>query len=421
MVTPAVLARPTDALTVALRQMDAAAERLGIEPGLRQYLRTPRRTLTVSVPLRRDDGSLAVYTGYRVQHSIARGPGKGGIRYHPDQDLREMTALAMWMTWKCAVMELPFGGAKGGVACDPKALSRGELERLTRRFAAEIGILLGPDKDIPAPDVYTDAQVMAWIMDTYSLQQGHSVPAAVTGKPIELGGSKGRNEATARGCVFTIAEAASRIDLVLQGARAAVQGFGNVGRHAAQFLSELGCRIVAVSDTSGGLYKADGLDLTAVGVHKDRTGQLAGFRDADAITNEALLEVPCDVLVPAALGNVIRAENAPRIQARLIAEGANGPTTPEADAVLFDRGVTVIPDILANAGGVTVSYFEWVQGLQEFFWSEAEVNARLKERMVKSFGEVWDLAERERVDLRLAAQMIGVHRVAEAVRLRGIW
>ncbi len=412
---------PASALAIALAQLDAAADRLGLDEGLRRYLRVPRRVLQVAVPVIRDDGSLVVYTGYRVQHNMARGPAKGGIRYHPEVSMDEVIALAMWMTWKCAVVNIPFGGAKGGVVCNPKELSRGELERLTRRFAAEISFIIGPERDIPAPDVYTDAQVMAWVMDTYSTLAGRSVPAVVTGKPVELGGSQGRQEATSRGCVVCIAAAAERLGLRLEGARAVVQGFGNVGATAARLLAERGCRVVGVSDSSGGLYRPAGLDVAAVEAYKRRHGHLVDFPEAESVSNEELLELPCEILVPAALGNVLTAERAPRIQARLIAEGANGPTTPEADRIFFERGIVVLPDILANAGGVTVSYFEWVQGLQEYFWTEDQVNHELNKRMEQSLAQVWDLAQTEKVDLRTAAYMIALRRVADAVKWRGIY
>lgn len=408
-------------LQVALRQMDRAADVLELEDGMRKVLRTPKRVLTAQVPIRRDDGSIDVFTGYRVQHSMARGPSKGGIRYHPDVTLDEVSALAMWMTWKCAVVNIPYGGAKGGVVCNPKELSRAEVERITRRFTLEISDIIGPQRDIPAPDVYTDEQVMAWLMDTYSTRVGHAVPAVVTGKPIEVGGSLGRNYATSLGCVFTIEQAANGIGLSLEGAKVAIQGFGNVGYHCARILHENGCRIVAVSDSRGAIYNPNGLDPMDVMKHKRTVGSVTGFREAEETTNEELLELPCEVLVPAGLENVITRSNADRIQARIVAEGANGPTTPEADDILFGRGVTVIPDILANAGGVTVSYFEWVQGLQQLFWTEDEVNSRLEKTMVDAFGAVWNESSSHNLDLRTAAHMIAIQRVAGAVNIRGIY
>ncbi|MCL6612561.1 MAG: Glu/Leu/Phe/Val dehydrogenase, partial [Peptococcaceae bacterium] len=394
---------------------------LGLDPGLLKILKEPKRVLTVSIPVRMDDGSVEVFRGFRVQHSLARGPAKGGIRYHPEVDMDEVIALAMLMTWKCAVVDIPYGGAKGGVICDPKKLSPGELERLTRRFTSEISIIIGPEKDIPAPDVYTNPQVMAWIMDTFSMQHGFSVPAVVTGKPIEVGGSQGRNEATGRGVVFTIEEAASRLEINLAESTAVIQGYGNVGSVAAADLNALGCRILAVSDSKGGIYNENGLDLAEVDAFKARTGSVAGYPDAQPVSNQELLALECDILVPAALENVITEENAPRIRARLVAEGANGPTTYEADRILFDRGITVIPDILANAGGVVVSYFEWVQGLQNFYWTKDEVNRQLRRRMVSSFREVYHLKEQHSVSMRQAAYMLALDRVARAMTLRGLY
>ena len=404
---------------VALQQLDMVAERLGLERRIHERLRTPKRILIVSVPTRMDDGQERLFTGYRVQHNLARGPGKGGIRYHPDVTLDDVKALAMWITWKCAVVDIPFGGAKGAVVCDPKAMSLGELERMTRRYTSELFILIGPDRDIPAPDLYTDSQTMAWIMDTYSMHVGHSVPGVVTGKPLSVGGSRGREEATGRGCVFTISDAAKHLNLPLDGATVAVQGFGNVGSAAARLLAECGCRIVAVSDWSGGIRDPKGLSVGAVIAHRQEAGTVVGFREADPITNAELLATECDILVPAAVEHQITGRNADRVRARIVAEGANGPTTPEADRILADRGVFLIPDILANAGGVTVSYFEWVQGTQEYFWSEEEVNTKLKGIMKRSFAEVLDIHLRERVDMRTAAYMLGVSRVDEASRTRG--
>ncbi len=413
--------KPSPVLRAALWQMEQAADKLGLDEGLRKVLRTPRRVLTVAVPVRMDDGRLEVFIGYRVQHNLARGPAKGGIRFHPEVTLDEVTALAMWMTWKCAVVDIPYGGAKGGVVCNPKKLSPGELERLTRRFATEISIIIGPEKDIPAPDVYTNPQVMAWIMDTFSMHHGFSIPAVVTGKPIEIGGSQGRNEATGRGCVYAVQEAARRIGLDLDGARVAVQGFGNVGATAARGLRELGCRIVGLSDSRGGIYHPGGINLEQAEAHKSEAGTVVGLKGTETITNRELLALECDVLVPAAMEGQITAENAHDIKARIVAEGANGPTTPEGDRILESRGVLVIPDILANAGGVVVSYFEWVQGLQHFFWSRDEVNQLLKKRIETSFSAVYETSRMHSVDMRTGAYMIALSRVAEAIRIRGIY
>ncbi len=406
---------------IALRQFDSAAERLGLPDSMRQVLRAPKRQLTVSVPTLMDDGSVRVFEGYRVQHNIARGPAKGGIRYHPKVTLDEVKALAFWMTWKCATLGLPFGGGKGGVACDPKKMSRGELERMTRRYASEIAILIGPERDIPAPDVYTDAQTMAWVMDTYSMTVGYSALGVVTGKPVELGGSLGRAEATARGALFCIREACQAIRKPLRGATVAVQGFGNAGGTLARLLHEEGARVVAASDSRGGVYMSRGLDLAAIVAHKRETGSLIGVKGADRITNEELLETKCDILVPAALENQITTRNASRLRTRIVAEAANGPTTPGADRVLQDRGVFVIPDILCNAGGVTVSYFEWAQDLQRFFWEELEVAKQLERFMKRAFHEVFETSKRHKIDMRGAAYMLAVARVADATRVRGLF
>jgi glutamate dehydrogenase (NAD(P)+) len=406
---------------IAMRQFDIAADKIGLEEGMREILKTPKRQLLVSVPTLMDDGSIKVFPGFRVQHNIARGPAKGGIRYHPKVTLDEVKALASWMTWKCATVNIPYGGAKGGVACDPKKMSRGELERMTRRYASEISIIIGPDRDIPAPDVYTDSQTMAWIMDTYSMTIGHSALGVVTGKPVELGGSVGRHEATARGAVFCIREACQVLKRPLKGASVAVQGFGNAGAIAARLLHDDGAKVIAVSDSRGGVLSTRGLDPLRLNEHKRETGSLVGFKGAERITNEELLETKCDVLVPAALENQITLKNANRVRARIVAEAANGPTTPGADRILHDRGVFVIPDILCNAGGVTVSYFEWTQDLQGFFWEEQEVNKQLERFMVKAFREVHELAKHHRVDLRTAAYMLAIGRVAQATRVRGLF
>jgi len=405
----------------ALRMLDAAAEKISLNKNIWERLRHPRRCLIVTLPVMMDDGSLKIFEGYRVQHDYSRGPAKGGIRYHPDVTLEEVKALAAWMTWKCAVVSIPFGGAKGGVRCNPKEMSRAEIERLTRRYASEILIIIGPDRDIPAPDVYTDARVMAWIMDTYSVAHGHSVPGVVTGKPISLGGTLGRVEATGRGCVFTTVEAAKTLRMDLTKATVAVQGFGNVGYSAAQIFHELGAKIIAVSDSKGGIFNPRGLDPKKVFEAKEKGTSVCDYGEGDRISNEDLLTVACDVLVPAALENVITLKNAAKVRARIIVEGANGPTVPEADEILQSNGVFVIPDILANAGGVTVSYFEWVQNIQEFFWSEEDVNRKLGEIMVRSFHEVFKMAREHKVTPRLAAYMLAVGRVAEAIQLLGLY
>jgi glutamate dehydrogenase (NAD(P)+) len=410
-----------DPYAAALKMLDAAAEKINLNKNIWERLRHPRRCLIVTLPVMMDDGSLKIFEGYRVQHDYSRGPAKGGIRYHPDVTLDEVKALAAWMTWKCAVVSIPYGGAKGGVRCNPKEMSRAELERLTRRYASEILIIIGPDKDIPAPDVYTDAQVMAWIMDTYSVAHGHTVPGVVTGKPISLGGTLGRKEATGRGCVFVTMEAAKLLKMDLTKATVAVQGFGNVGYSAAQIFHEMGAKIIALSDSKGGIYNPKGLDPKKVFEAKQKRGSVCDYGGCERITNEELLTMECDVLVPAALENVISLENAAKVRARIIVEGANGPTVPGADEVLQNNGVFVIPDILANAGGVTVSYFEWVQNIQEFFWSEDDVNRKLGEIMVRSFHEVFKMARDHKVTPRLGAYMLAVGRVAEAIQLLGLY
>lgn len=405
----------------AVEQLRHAADRLGLEEGLFQVLASCERELTVHFPVRMDDGSIRVFTGYRVQHNLARGPAKGGIRYHPDTNIDEVRALAMWMTWKAAVVKIPYGGAKGGVVCDPTKLSHRELEALTRRYTTEISVLLGPEKDIPAPDVNTNPQVMAWIMDTYSMHMGFTVPGVVTGKPLEVGGSAGRAEATGRGVVYATIEAAKRLGMSLSGARVAVQGFGNVGGTAAILLAEEGARIVGVSDVYGAIYNERGLNPGNVFYYCRQTGSVVGYPDAEALPRDELFGVDCDIFIPAALENQITRSNAPLIKARLIVEGANGPTSPQADRILAERGVLVVPDILANAGGVTVSYFEWVQDNMKYFWTENEINQRLQEIMVHAFAEVWDTAQKEKVDLRTAAYLLAVRRVAEAMRVRGLY
>ena len=411
----------SDPWKVALQQFATAADLLSLKRGVREFLSHPKRELTVNFPVQLEDGSVRVFTGYRVHHSTVLGPTKGGIRYHPDVTLNEIRALAMLMTWKCAVVGLPYGGAKGGVVVNPKELSQEELEHLTRRYATEITMLISPESDIPAPDVGTNPQVMAWIMDTYSMHRGYSVPAVVTGKPISIGGSQGRIEATGRGVMIVAREAARHLGMPFQGARVAVQGFGNVGSIAAVLLREQGCRIVAVTDSRGGVYNEKGLDPAELLRHKEQAGTVAGFRGGTAMTNEDVLEAPCEILVPSALEGQITERNADKVKARLIVEGANGPTTPEADAILRDRKVLVVPDILANAGGVTVSYFEWVQDLQSFFWSEEEINERLERIMVRSFREVLGVSQERQVEMRTAALVKAVQRVADALITRGIY
>ncbi|MCC7264275.1 MAG: Glu/Leu/Phe/Val dehydrogenase [Candidatus Latescibacteria bacterium] len=406
-------------LAMARQQLDQVAERIHLEPDVHEKLKHCKRTLIVAVPTSMDDGSLRVFTGYRVHHNLARGPAKGGIRYHPGVSLDEVSALAMWMTWKCALMDIPFGGAKGGVICSPKEMSLRELERMTRRLTSEMMIILGPDKDIPAPDINTNAQTMAWILDTYSMNVGHSVPSVVTGKPVSVGGSRGREDATGRGCVCTMREALAHLGLPIAGARVAVQGFGNVGRATARLAQQAGARVVAVSDEWGGVYHPHGLDIDAVIRHDRQVGRVGGFAGSDAVTNAELLELECEVLIPAALGHQLTQANAGRVRARMVVEGANGPTTPAADQILNDRGIFLLPDILANAGGVTVSYFEWVQGLMEYFWTEEEVNERLERLLRQAFADVLRTSLQEKVPMRVAAYMLAVSRVAEATRIRG--
>jgi glutamate dehydrogenase (NAD(P)+) len=408
--------------SVAQQQFDLAAERLNIGSDLRRTLRTTKRDLTVHFPVTIDGGEVRVFTGYRVHHNVSRGPAKGGIRYHPSVTLDEVRALAMWMTWKCAVVQVPFGGAKGGVVCDPKLMSSAELEGVTRRFAAEISIIIGPDRDIPAPDVNTDAQTMAWIMDTYSQHHGYSIPSVVTGKPLNVGGSEGRSEATGRGVVYSVEEAAKILGLDLGSASVVVQGFGNAGSTVARLLQqEYGSRVIAVSDSRGGVYNPDGIDPEAAIAHKEQAGSLSGLSNSESITNQELLSLECDVLVPSALENQITIDNAHSVKAKIVAEAANGPTTPEADRILYDNGVMLIPDILANAGGVTVSFFEWVQDKQAYFWTEKEIERRLHRIMTSSFADVLTMAKREKVDMRTAAYLLAVDRVAAATRVRGLY
>jgi len=406
---------------MAVQQFEAAADKINLSEDMREILRQPKRELIVNFPVRFDNGRVKTFTGYRVQHNVNRGPAKGGIRYGPDVTLDEVKALAMWMTWKCAVVSIPFGGAKGGVICDPKQMSPSELERLTRRYATEISIVIGPHSDIPAPDVNTNAQVMGWIMDTYSMHEGYSIPAVVTGKPLSIGGSEGRNDATATGVLFVTRQAAKRIGMPLQGARVSIQGYGNAGSIAARLFHNEGCKVVAVSDTRGGIYNESGLDPATVLRFKQERGSVVNYPHAQNIGVQDVLEVPCDILIPAATEGVITPRNAGRVQASIIAEAANGPTTPEADEILFKKGALVIPDILANAGGVTVSYFEWVQDLQSFFWGVEEITKKLEMIMNRAFAAVVDKADQFSCDMRLAANMLAISRVAEATQVRGIY
>ena len=406
---------------LAQTQLQRVGETFDVDPNLIQVLSQCKKSVEVSVPVQMDDGSVFPFQGYRVVHNTTRGPAKGGIRYHPAVTQDEVKALAMWMTWKCALMGLPFGGAKGGVTCDPKLLSLGEKERLTRRYTTEIINEIGPEKDIPAPDVGTDAQVMAWIFDTYSMNVGYSVLGVVTGKPVAVGGSVGRHGATARGSLYCIRTALQKQGSRLQDRRVAIQGFGNVGSNLARLLSDEGARVTSVSDSQGGIHNAYGLDVPAVIAYRAEHGVLQGFPGVDQITNEELIEIDCDVLAPCALEQMITVENAPRVQAKMICEGANGPTTPTADEILEDRGILVLPDVLANAGGVVVSYFEWVQGLQEYFWKEYEVHAKLNDIVVRAFEETWSTRERHATSMRMAAYGIAVQRVAEATTIRGLY
>ncbi len=409
------------ALAAALTQFDAAADHLALDPGLRQVLRHPQREHTLRFPVKRDDGTTDVVTGYRVQHNVARGPAKGGLRYHPHTDLDDVRALAMWMTWKCALVDVPFGGAKGGVTCDPREMSPKELEALTRRFATELEGIIGPDSDIPAPDVGTNAQVMAWIMDTVSMHRGYSVPGVVTGKPIAIGGSVGRADATGQGVVYTIEHTAARLGMELRGATVAVQGFGNVGEATARILHEAGARVVAITDAFGGAYDPAGLDVPKLARRFQEHGTVAGATGTQPMDNETLFGLDVDILVLAALEGQITAANAANVRARILAEGANGPTDPAADPILRANGVTVIPDILCNAGGVIVSYFEWAQNRAALAWTLDEINARLRRQILAASEAVWDRATADGITPRLAAHAIAIERVAEATRLRGLY
>jgi glutamate dehydrogenase (NAD(P)+) len=404
-----------------LQEFDGAARLLGLDPGIWKMLTHPKRQITVSCPIQMDNGEIEVFTGYRVQYNITLGPAKGGIRYHPDVTLDEVTALAAWMTWKCAVAHIPFGGGKGGIICDPTRMSRRELESLTRRYVAEIIDAIGPEKDVPAPDVNTNDQIMAWVMDTYSMHVGHTSTAVVTGKPIEMGGSLGRREATGRGVMIVTREAAKHLGFDIKGARVAVQGFGNVGSVSADLLSQIGARIVAVTDWKGGVYNADGLDIAKMLDFAKQHKTIDGFPGGEPLDNDQLFALDVEVLVPAALENQITMDNAPGIRARVVAEGANGPTTPEAHKLLHERGVFVIPDILANAGGVTTSYFEWVQDRHGYFWEESEVNKRLESKMVEAFDDVLKTSVKYKTDMRTAAYIVAINRVATVTKMRGMY
>lgn len=413
--------RKPDAFANALEQLRIAAEELELEDGIHRLLREPKKVIRVTFPVKMDDGKTKIFKGYRVQYNDARGPFKGGIRYHPQVSLDEVKALAAWMTWKCSIADIPFGGAKGGVVCDPKRMSQGELERMTRRYTAALGDSIGPDVDIPAPDVYTNAQTMAWILDTYSQMRGHMIPAVVTGKPVSLGGSLGREAATGRGAAICTREAAKINRLALKGASFAVQGYGNVGSNYAVALEETGASMVAVSDSKGGIYSKKGLDAKKVLAHKEKTGSVVGFPGVEEVSNEEVLETECDVLCPGAFENVITSEVAKRVRAKMIIEAANGPTTPEADKVLDKDKVFLVPDILANSGGVMVSYLEWVQDLERLRWTEEEVNGMLETKMTGAFAQVHKEATSRGVSMRTGALVVGVGRVADAVRTLGIW
>ncbi|HWZ55563.1 MAG TPA: Glu/Leu/Phe/Val dehydrogenase [Verrucomicrobiae bacterium] len=406
---------------IAQMQFDMAAEYLKLDPGLRQILRTPKRVMEVSIPVKMDNGQTKVFVGYRVQHNVSRGPAKGGLRYHPNVTLDEVKALAAWMTWKTATVNLPYGGAKGGIICDPKRMSKGELERMTRRYAAEIQPIIGPEVDIPAPDVYTDSQTMAWIMDTYAMTVGHAAPGVVTGKPVSIGGSEGRADATGRGVMFVIEEACKVKKMSLRGASVAIQGFGNVGAAVARLLAEKKAKIVAISDSRGGVHNPRGIDPLRAMRYKERSGTVVGMPGASRISNDELLALKCDILVPAALENVITLHNADQIKAKIVAEAGNGPTTPHADEILSRKGIFVVPDILANAGGVTVSYFEWAQDLQGFFWQVQEVNSKLEFVMRRAFNDVHETMRKFRVYPRAAAYILAVGRVADATLVRGLF
>lgn len=406
---------------MAVEQFERAAKYLDLDPNISERLKRPQRALIVSVPIRMDDGSVEVFDGYRVQHNMALGPCKGGIRYHHEVNLGEVSALAMWMSWKCALAGLPMGGGKGGIRCHPETMSRNELQNMTRRYAAEIFLFIGPDTDIPAPDMGTNQQTMAWIMDTYSQHRGFSTPGVVTGKPVSIGGSLGRIEATGRGVVSTVVETAKYLNLNLNGATAVIQGFGNVGSVSAKYLSQSGCKIIAANDSKTAITNSKGFDIEKLIEHKIQNKTLKGFPEAEPISHDELLEIKCDILIPAALGRVINEKNASKIKCKIISEGANGPTTNEADEILIDKGIFVIPDILANSGGVIVSYFEWVQGLQNYFWSEEEISKNLQKIIKKSFHETLSLSQKKKVPMRIAALMLGVRKISDAMLVRGLY
>jgi glutamate dehydrogenase (NAD(P)+) len=408
--------------SVALKQLEDAAKLVGIDKGMYDVLAQPKRVLTVSIPIRMDNGEIHVFTGFRSQHNDARGPFKGGIRYHPQVTLEEVKALSMWMTWKCAIADIPYGGGKGGIICDPKSMSTGELERMTRRYAYAIADIIGPLTDIPAPDVYTGGKEMSWIMDTYSALKGNFVqPEVITGKPLSIGGSLGRNEATGRGLSFTVREAVKKLGINLQASTVAVQGFGNAGQYASLLLEEMGAKVVAVSDSQGGIHNKNGLHISSLRKHKEKMGSVVGFPDSKSISNEEILETECTILVPAALENQITQKNASRVTARLVAEAANGPTTPEADETLYKNKTLVIPDVLANSGGVTVSYFEWLQNLRREYWTEEQVNSMLDKKMTRAFSDVYETHEKYQVNMRKASIALAVGRVTEAIKTRGLW
>lgn len=411
----------TEHFLMAQSQLDEIALEMGLDPDIHERLRYPKRAMIVTVPVRMDSGTVKTFTGYRVHHDTTLGPGKGGIRFHPEVSLGEVSGLAMLMTWKCALMGLPYGGAKGGIRCDAPTLSMGEKERLTRRYTSEIINLIGPDKDIPAPDMYTNEQTMAWMMDTYSINVGHTVPSVVTGKPVSIGGSLGRNEATGRGVAYCVKRACEHIGLKVEAPSVVIQGFGNVGGVAATLLHEQGYKVVAVSDVYGGIYNPKGLDIPRLQAYVSEMGRVPDFAGGEAVTNSEMLTLPCDVLVPAALGNQIHAGNASKLSCKIVVEGANGPTSPEADQLLHDKGILVVPDILANAGGVTVSYFEWVQGLMHLFWTEEEVNKRLETIMGRACDQVFEMTHKTGMRPRMSALRIGIGRLAEAKKLRGLY
>ena len=422
-----IMSEPTDNNTinpfsVALKQLDEASKIIGIDKGMHDVLAQPKRILIVSIPTRMDNDEIHVFTGFRSQHNDARGPFKGGIRYHPQVSIDEVKALSMWMTWKCAIANIPYGGGKGGIICNPKQMSTGELERMTRRYAYAIADIIGPHTDIPAPDVYTGGKEMSWIMDTYSALKGNFVqPEVITGKPLSIGGSLGRNEATGRGLSFTVREAAKKLGINLRAATVAVQGFGNAGQFAAQLLEEMGAKVVAVSDSQGGISNKNGISIGSVRAHKEKTGSVVGFPGSNSISNEEILETDCTILIPAALENQITKNNAANVSAKLVAEAANGPTTPEADEILHKNKIMVIPDVLANSGGVTVSYFEWLQNLRREYWTEEQVNSMLDKKMTEAFSDVYDTHDKYQVNMRKASIALAVGRVTEAIKTRGLW